>query len=227
MSNGFDPVKAPAERLLGRLQTLNERITRLEERYDAESRINEQDLIKQDLDQAKRTYDEALAEYQRLASQPQSSSSAELVRAETQLQSMDQKLDTMLFQQRLLALAVNRLSQQQREDTNAVLAAVQMNQLPEQYLQQILSALQADLSSLQQSGMLLGSPLEQPVVEAKAIFDDTKLDVKHKLKTTIPLIPFILSYETEISLDSGANLHAVWDKLVARIRHKVQPANPS
>ncbi len=227
MSNGFDPVKAPVNRLLDRLQKLDELITRLATRYDVETRINEKSLIRIDLDQAKQTYDEALAEYESLSTRFQGSSSTELANADTQLQSMDQKLDALLVQQRILAVVITQLTDQQREDTEAVLSAVQQDHISDQDLQQTLSAMQVALSSLQQSGKLLGSPLAEPVAEAKAIFDDTKIDVKHKLKTTIPLIPFILSYENEISLGSGANLQAAWANIKNKIRHKDQPANPS
>jgi hypothetical protein len=48
----------------------------------------------------------------------------------------------------------------------------------------------------------------------------TKLDVGHKLKVSIPIIPLILSYEGEINLKSGLNLKKAWQKLKTWIRDK-------
>jgi len=61
----------------------------------------------------------------------------------------------------------------------------------------------------------------QLMTEAKSLSDvveDPKLDVNHKLKVSIPIIPLILSYETEVELKSGLNLKAAWQRLKARVR---------
>jgi hypothetical protein len=50
------------------------------------------------------------------------------------------------------------------------------------------------------------------------VVDDPKLDVTHKLKVSIPIIPLILSYETEVELKSGLNLKAAWQRLKVRVR---------
>jgi len=60
----------------------------------------------------------------------------------------------------------------------------------------------------------------QVVSEAKNLsemVDDPKLDVSHKLKVSIPIIPLILTYETEVGLKSGLNLKAAWQRLKAKV----------
>lgn len=227
MTDEFDPLKAPTARMVARLKTLNDLMTKLETRYDAETRINERTLLKSDLENAKQTYSQVLSEYQSLVGGSTGSPSTELIGANIQLQNIDQKLDIMVMEQRFIAMVIARLSIQQRSDTDAVLAGIQQNTFPDEDLQQTFSDIRAAFNALHIDTKLIASPLADPVTNAIAIFEDTKLDVKHKLKVTIPLIPFMLSYETEIGVDGSTNLSAVWEKLTSKLRAKNQPANPT
>jgi hypothetical protein len=42
------------------------------------------------------------------------------------------------------------------------------------------------------------------------VADDPNLEVKHKLKVTIPIVPLFLSYEGELGLSSSRKLSEVW-----------------
>jgi len=64
------------------------------------------------------------------------------------------------------------------------------------------------------------SRLTTDIAVASEVVDDSKLDVGHKLKVSIPIIPLILSYEGEIDLKSGLNLKKGWHKLMTWIRDK-------
>jgi len=64
------------------------------------------------------------------------------------------------------------------------------------------------------------SRLVTDVAIASEVVNDPKLDVGHKLKVTIPIIPLMLSYEGEIDLKSGLNLKKAWQKLKTWIRDK-------
>ena len=82
-----------------------------------------------------------------------------------------------------------------------------------------MSALQQALLEIRQTE--IGLYDSQMMTEAKSlseVVDDPKLDVTHKLKVSIPIIPLILSYETEVGLKSGLNLKAAWLRLKARVR---------
>jgi hypothetical protein len=52
---------------------------------------------------------------------------------------------------------------------------------------------------------------------AAALAEDPGLDVKHKLKVTIPIVPFLLEYEGEFELNSRLNLRRVWGALVSLV----------
>jgi hypothetical protein len=48
--------------------------------------------------------------------------------------------------------------------------------------------------------------------------DDAKLDVKHRVRLTIPAIPLLLTYMGEVELKSGFSLTAFWEELVAKCK---------
>jgi hypothetical protein len=49
------------------------------------------------------------------------------------------------------------------------------------------------------------------------ILNNTSLDYRHMLKLSIPIIPLILNYETEIAVGSASNLWSVWGWLKAKL----------
>jgi len=100
-----------------------------------------------------------------------------------------------------------------------ILGEIETHRVPENELQETLNALQQALLEIRQTE--IGLYDSQMMSEAKSlseVVDDPKLDVTHKLKVSIPLIPLILSYETEVELKSGLNLKAAWQRLKARVR---------
>ena len=52
------------------------------------------------------------------------------------------------------------------------------------------------------------------------VVDDLRLDVSHKLKVSLPIIPLILSYEGEVGIKSGVILKAAWEGFTVRVRGK-------
>ena len=51
------------------------------------------------------------------------------------------------------------------------------------------------------------------VTQAADLVEAPGLDVKHKLKLSIPLIPFLLDYEGELEFDAKMNLENAWQAL--------------
>jgi chromosome segregation ATPase len=144
-------------------------------------------------------------EYDELQKQVTGEPSAEMVDTADLLREMEAKQINQRLDQNQLATV---LSIQDEIETYSV---------PENELQETLSALQQALVEIRQTRL---NDL-QLVSEAKSlseVVDDPKLDVTHKLKVSIPIIPLILSYETEVELKSGLNLKSAWQRLKARVR---------
>ena len=162
----------------------------------------------------------------------------QLQRIAAQLQQMDARLDALpairddltdlrravlvrfeVSEQTIIAAIVERLDQSQLDTVQAVLDTVEAGRVPESELQETLAAVQHALSEMQQQGVALSdATLASEVERLSEVIDAPKLDVKHKLKITAPIIPWILSYEGEIELKSGLNLKAAWQRLVAKVR---------
>jgi hypothetical protein len=94
-----------------------------------------------------------------------------------------------------------------------VLDAVEAKRVPESELQGALNAIQQTLSEIQRQE-LRGPVTTDDVEHLSKVVDDTRLSAADKLKVTLPLIPYFLQYEHEISLEKGINLSSAWDRLV-------------
>jgi len=171
-------------------------------------------------------------EYDDLQKQVIGEPPAEMQETEDQLRQMNDKLDDLLGgqkvmqddlkdfrkillarfdanEQAIISTIVQRLDQSQLATVQSILAGIETHSLLESELQETLNAVQQSLSEI-----------SQVVSEAKNLsemVDDPKLDVSHKLKVSIPIIPLILTYETEVGLKSGLNLKAAWQRLKAKV----------
>ena len=123
-------------------------------------------------------------------------------------------------EQTIIATVIERLDQGQLATVQAVLDALEAELVPIDELGETLVAVQHMLSEIQQQGVALpdSTLTSEQVKRLSEVVYAPKLDVKHKLKLTVPIIPAILSYEGEVELKSGLNLEAAWKRLVAGVR---------
>jgi len=183
-------------------------------------------------------------EYDELRRQGTDGPPAEMQETEDQLRQMNDKLDDLLGgqkvmqddlkdfrkillarfdanEQAIISTIVQRLDQSQLATVQSILAGIETHSLLESELQETLNAVQQSLSEIKQNKT--GMYDSQVVSESKNLsemVDDPKLDVSHKLKVSVPIIPLILTYEGEVGLKSGLNLKAAWEGLTARVRGK-------
>ena len=146
----------------------------------------------------------------------------------SQLQIIDNKIDLLLdnqFQlsqellshfdkqeQILLSPFTEKLDESQLLQVNAFLEAVDNDKISEGDIESTLLEIKNSLKQMNHQNLLLPE-------SSKAIWgiiEDPKLDSKHSLKVTIPIIPFILSYEGELALGTGANIKNIWESLQSR-----------
>ncbi len=156
-----------------------------------------------------------------------------------QLGQMDAKLDTLLDgqgairgdlsglrrailnryevgEQAIIAAMVKHLDQAQLGTVAAVLEVTDAGTLSRREMEEILTAVQDALAMLRQSG----AQLPRQAQRFQEVVDAPHLDVQHKFKVAIPIIPGLLAYEGEIGLGSGADLEAAWHRLVERMKGK-------
>jgi hypothetical protein len=119
-------------------------------------------------------------------------------------------------EQAIISTVVQRLDQNQSATVQSILDEIETNRLPENELQETLSAVLQALSEIKENEAgYYDSRLVSEATNLLDVVDDPKLDVNHKLKVSIPIIPFILSYETEVGLKSELNLKNAWQRLKA------------
>jgi hypothetical protein len=181
-------------------------------------------------------------EYDELQKQAPGQPSAEMKDTADLLQRMDSKLDSFLrgqkvmqddlndfrkimlarfdvSEQAIITAIVQRLDQNQLETVQSILDEIETHRVPENELQETLNTIQQALLEIRQEERgLYDSQLVSEAKNLSKVVDDPKLDVNHKLKVSVPIIPLILSYETEVELKSGLNLKAAWQGLKARVR---------
>jgi hypothetical protein len=181
-------------------------------------------------------------EYDELRAQVAGEPSAAMQDIAAQLRQMDAKLDALLTgqtairddltslrqavlarfdtsEQAIIAAVVERLDQSQLATVQAVLGVIEAGRVPEREVQEALTIVQHALVEIRQQGVALSDPiLVNEVERVSEVVDAPTLDVKHKLKITAPIIPLILAYEGEVELQSGLNLEAAWQRLVAKVR---------
>jgi len=165
---------------------------------------------------------------QELAGQP----SARMQEMGNQLQQMDAKLNILLSSQVAIYENLDRMRQDlllrydtteqatikavaQQLDRNQLvltqhlLDALEANQVPQQQMQQMLAVLEERVPALPPSQSAIAEIIKAP-----------ELGAKHKLKVTLPLVPFLVDYEGELELGSGFNIKSAWEQLLTKLRRK-------
>jgi len=178
-------------------------------------------------------------EYAKLCGQLTGEPPAELQNTADMLRQMDAKLDSLMggqkaiqddledfrktllarfddSEQTIISTVVQRLDQNQSATVQSILDEIEANRLPESELQETLSAVLHALSEIKQNEAgYYESRLVSEATNLSEVVGDPKLDVNHKLKVSIPIIPLILSYETEVGLKNELNLKTAWQRLKA------------
>lgn len=121
--------------------------------------------------------------------------------------------------QSALLPALARLDAQQTAQTAAILDALETRAFSADELDSHLAAIHLALAAINaRAASIADRQLAQAVQQTVELASDPGLDVKHKLKITLPIVPVLLAYEGEIELGSRLNLREVWQALWARIR---------
>jgi hypothetical protein len=184
-----------------------------------------------DIEQLRESADSYQREYEELRRQTTAEPSIDRQKIESQLQeikSMLAELQSELRGMRLDLIArfdvsdrtiidsvINKLDQGELATTKRIIDAMEADCVKESDLKEALGVVRQALSEIQKD------PHDAEVISQAAnlskALDDPKLDLTQKLKLSVPIIPFILSYEGEVELKGGLNLKSVWQSLKAKV----------
>ena len=147
-------------------------------------------------------------EYNRLQQELTGQPSPQMQEVGIQLRQMDAKLNILLSGQvAIYEDLLKQLDQNQLVLTQKLQDALDANQVSEPQMQQMLAVLEERIPSL--------PPSQAAIAE---VIKDPELDVKQKLKVTLPIVPMLVEYEGEFELGSGFNIKTAWEQLVAKLR---------
>lgn len=83
---------------------------------------------------------------------------------------------------------------------------VDSTDLDEREAGEILEAVKTAANHLVKTDLIKEPSLRANISKLAGAIEDSKLELKHRLKMSIPLIPFLLSYEAEASWNNALNL---------------------
>ncbi len=147
-------------------------------------------------------------EYSELQQESVGTPSPQMQELGIQLRQMDTKLNILLSGQvAIYEDLLNQLDATQSALTQKLQDAVDANQVSEPQMQKMLAVLEERIPLL--------PPSQAAIAE---IIKDPELDVKQKLKVTLPIVPMLVEYEGEFELGSGFNIKSAWEQLVAKLR---------
>lgn len=116
----------------------------------------------------------------------------------------------------IIATVINKLDQSQLATTKTIINAMDADRIQEGDLIEALSAVQKVLLEILKEPGRHDAKMVNEVASLYKALDDPKLDLAHKLKLSVPIIPFILTYEGQVELKGGLNLNSVWQALKAK-----------
>ncbi|AFZ60302.1 hypothetical protein H6G54_07995 [Anabaena cylindrica FACHB-243] len=184
----------------------------------------------EDLRQQRDNYEKELMLIQKQLANKQPQEQISII--ESQLQQIDEKLNWLAggqvaFYQAVLAHftteetaiiepITRQLEEAQIVEVEAVLKAIDSNQVSEEEIKLVVAQLKQAMASMRGKDFALPSGNEA-IIEA---LNYPTLDTKHALKVSIPIIPFILSYEGELGLSAGVKIREAWERWKTKLRNK-------
>ncbi len=210
------------------LELLNEYEVELVDEDDPGKRSKYRRRI-QELNQQKDNYEKEFVELQAQLTGEQTSQVQNIA---SQLNQIDDKLNFLLSsqtalhqslmshfsdrEQALILPITEQLQENQLVEVKAVLEEVELDQISESEVQQLLAETRQLLTAMRERQIVLPGS-DEAVVQ---IINEPAIDAKHALKVSVPIIPFILSYEGELGLGAGIKLKESWENLKKRIQMK-------
>ena len=167
-------------------------------------------------------------EYEELAALSKAENVTTINTISRQLHQMDSKLNLVLDGQVLIYQELDDIRQNLLEHYNLTERAIvgrftqQLNKTQLLLTQTLLTAFERNQPSELDIDQILAL-LEQNTTlskqtEIRKVINNPKLDAKHKLKLSIPILPLILDYEGEFEIGNSINIQTTWEWVKTKLR---------
>jgi hypothetical protein len=158
-------------------------------------------------DQLKKTINSYQKEFDELQIKITNSRPNESTNIDADLQEIGVKIDAL---GNLILRSHNSLIQQlnknQLSTVEAINDALENSRIPDSELNDFIHATQ---------DLIIFSSKEEILAEKEdvlAVINDPTIDIKHKVKISIPIVPFLIDYESEVEFGNGLNLKNLWNR---------------
>jgi hypothetical protein len=116
---------------------------------------------------------------------------------------------------------LREVARHERFLASTVAMAFERGMIAQGEMQETLNVIIAVLEEIRLRQAEMPAQLVDQSEQAADIIGEPGLDIAHKLKVCIPIIPMLLAYEGEISLSQKANLEAAWQRLTEWVRERI------
>jgi hypothetical protein len=128
-------------------------------------------------------------------------------------------------EQNIIGSVVNdlfsKLDKVEKKTVQSVIKKIEDGRVPESEIKEVLDVVHQVLSEIQQHNILLNDNLTSENIDLfSKVVDETKLKVADQLILKVPIIPYVLSYQHQIQLESGVRLKDVWMGLKSFVKIK-------
>jgi hypothetical protein len=113
-------------------------------------------------------------------------------------------------EKRIISTILLSIDESELKIINSIVDAVERSQLSADEIKQITSISEVAIEKMPKHTIEEGS---QEIIK---LLKSPELDNKHRLTLTIPIIPMLLNYESELEIGSGINIAQVWKSLSKR-----------
>ena len=120
-------------------------------------------------------------------------------------------------EQKILSSVFERLDKDKLEIISSLLDAIKENRIPKDLTEEAVKATK-DLIAEMKSIQIQDPKIAKCVESWEEAINSPELGIENMIKVTIPIIPFLLTYEGTYKFQTGMKLDSTWNKLRAFIR---------
>jgi HEAT repeat protein len=122
-----------------------------------------------------------------------------------------------ISEQKILSSVFERLDRDKLEIISSLLDAIKENRIPKDLTEEALEATKELITEMK--SMQIQDPKMAKCVDSwEEAINSPELGIENLIKVTIPIIPFLLTYEGSYKFQTGIKLDSVWNKLRALVR---------
>jgi len=126
-----------------------------------------------------------------------------------------------LNEQIILSVILEQLDRDKLEIVEALQKAIVKGLIPQDLVAETLSATRDLVIELRTRQLVSLDPEVSKSLDSwEKSINSPELGIENSINVTIPIIPFLLTYDVSCNLQSGINLESIWNKLCTFIGQK-------